>query len=131
MRLLVIGVLAVILSTLLTIALLTGYQRDRQVIRWFPGTGIAGKVDVLGNAPTYMSVTDRRTGHEYTVRVLDDETFVAPLPPGIYDLRLPEDGRSVTLAVPGGECLDLVLDFRFPVVVLKVPREGAPLPEPV
>ena len=129
MKLLRIGVLAAVLAALVTAALLTGYRQDQYRIRWFPGTGIAGKVDVLGNAPTYMSVTDRRTGHEYTVRVLDDGTFVAPLPPGMYDLRLPEDGRTVTLAVPDGECLDLVLDFRFPVVVLKVPREGTPLPE--
>src|SRR5206468_2001059 len=35
---------------------------------------------------------------------------------------------SVLLTVPAGECLDLVLDSRFPFMVLKVPREGLPLP---
>jgi hypothetical protein len=129
MKLLVIGLLAAVLSVLLTAALLTGYHQDQQVIRWFPGTGIAGKVDVLGAPPTYLSIANRAGGHEYTVSVLDDGTFVAPLPPGAYDLQLPDDDRTVTLAVPDGECLDLVLDFRFPILVLKVPREGWPLPE--
>ena len=128
MRLLRIGVLATVLSALLTIALLTGYHQDQRIIRWFPGTGIAGKVDVLGAAPTYLSITNRATGKEYTVRVLDDGSFVAPLPPAAYDLQLPHDDRTITLAVPNGECLDLVLDFRFPILVLKIPREGWPLP---
>lgn len=128
MRLLRIAILAVLLSVLLTTALLTGYHQDQQVIRWFPGTGIAGKVDVIGTAPTYVTVASRADGQEYTVRVLDDGTFIAPLPPGSYDLRLPHDDRTVTLAVPDGECLDLVLDYRLPVVVLEVPREGLPLP---
>ena len=128
MKLLRIGLLAAVLSGLLTAALLTGYHQDQQVIRWFPGTGIAGKVDVFGVAPTYLSIADRGTGKEYTVRVLDDGTFVAPLPPGSYDLQLPDDDRTVALTVPNGECLDLVLDFRFPVVVLEVPREGFPVP---
>ncbi len=129
MKLLAIGLLAAVLSVLLTVALLTGYHEDQQVVRWFPGTGIAGKVDVLGAAPTYLSIANRAGGQEYTVRVLDDGSFVAPLPPGTYDLRLPDDGRTVTLSVPNGECLDLVLDFRFPILVLKIPREGWPLPE--
>ncbi len=129
MKLLVIGVLAAVLSVLLTVAVLTGYRQDQQVIRWFPGTGIAGKVDVLGAEPTYLSIANRATGNEYTVRVLDDGTFVAPLPPGTYQLQLPNDDRTVSLAVPNGECLDLVLDFRLPVLVLKIPREGWPLPE--
>ena len=130
MKLLVIGVLAVILSALLTVALLTGYQRDQQVIRWFPGTGIAAKLDVAGGIPAFVAITNARSGEEYTFRVLDDGIFVAPLPPGTYKVQLPNDDRTVTLAVPSGECLDLVLDFRFPVLVLKVPREGAPLPVP-
>jgi len=129
MKLLAIGLLAAVLSVLLTVALLTGYHEDQQVVRWFPGTGIAGKVDVLGAAPTYLSIANRAGGQEYTVRVRDDGTFVAPLPPGTYDLQVPNDGRTVTLAVPNGECLDLVLDFRFPILVLKIPREGWPLPE--
>ena len=129
MKLLRIGVLAAVLSVLLTVALLTGYHQDQQVIRWFPGTGIAGKVDVLGAAPTYLSIVNRASGREYTVRVLDDGTFVAPLPAGTYELQLPNGDRTVTLAVPNGECLDLVLDFRFPILVLKIPRESWPLPE--
>lgn len=130
MKVLVIGLLAAILSVLLTVALLVSYRADQHVVRWFPGTGIAGKVDVRGTPPAYLSVTDRRRGNEYTVRVLEDGTFVAPLPPGLYELELPGDGRSITLAVPRGECLDVVLDFRFPWVVLEVPREGWPLPRP-
>lgn len=128
MKLLRIALLASILSALLTVAAIDGYRQDQRVIRWFPGTGIAGKLDVMGAAPTYVAIANRATGHEYTFRVLDDGTFVAPLPPGSYELQLPGDDRSVTLAVPNGECLDLVLDFRLPVVVLKVPREGPPLP---
>lgn len=128
MRLLLVGVLAIVLAILLTVTLLVGYRHDQQVIRWFPGTGIAGKVDVLGGAPTHLSIANRATGREYTVRVLDDGTFVAPLPPGAYALQLPNDDRTVTLAVPTGECLDLVLDYRFPAAVLEVPREGWPLP---
>ena len=128
MRLIVIGLLALTLSVLLTVTLLAGYSEDQHVIHWFPGTGIAGKVDVRGAAPTYMSIGNRDTGAGYTVKVLDDGTFIAPLPPGVYELQVPGDDRSVTLTVPDGECLDLVLDYRFPIVVLKVPREGWPLP---
>jgi hypothetical protein len=130
MRLLIIGLLAVALSVVLTVTLLAGYRHDQQVVRWFPGTGIAAKVDVIGAAPSYVSIADRQTGKEYTVHVLDDGTFVAPLPPGVYDLRLPGDDRTVTFIVPNGECLDVVLDFRFPLMVLRVPREGWPLPQP-
>ena len=128
MKLLRIGVLAALLSALLSVALLTGYSQDQRVIRWFPGTGVAGKVDVIGYAPTSLSITGARTGDEHTVQVIADGTFVAPLPPGAYDLQLPNDDRTVKLLVPNGECLDLVLDFRFPGLVLKIPREGLPLP---
>jgi hypothetical protein len=95
-KLLVIGLLAAGLSVLLTVTLLLGYGRDQHVVRWFPGTGIAAKVDVAGTAPSYVSIANRQTGEGYTFRVLEDGTFVAPLP----------------------------------LVVLKVPREGWPLPEP-
>jgi hypothetical protein len=124
MRLLLIGVLAAALSVVLTVTLLAGYRHDTRVIRWFPGTGIAAKVDVLGETPSYVAIDDLRTGKAYTEPVAADGTFIAPLPPGRYDVRLPGDGRTVTLDVPGGECVDLVLDYRFPLVVLKVPREG-------
>ena len=129
MRLLVVGVLAAALSVLLTVVLLSGYEYDQHVVRWFPGTGIAGKLDVLGNAPSYVLIDSRQTGGTYTEPVLGDGTFIAPLPPGRYDFRVQGDDRTITLDVPNGECLDLVLDYRFPVVVLKVPREGWPLPE--
>jgi hypothetical protein len=128
MKLLVVGVLAALLSVLLTVTLLVGYRNDQHVIRWFPGTGIAAKVDVLGAPPAYVEIDNRQTGKGYTVSVLGDGTFVAPLPPGLYDVRVPGDARTVSLDVPSGECLDLVLDFRLPFVVLKVPREGWPLP---
>ena len=127
MRLLVVGVLAAVLATLLTVALL-GYRHDQHVIRWFPGTGIAAKIDVLAQAPAYVSIDDLRTGEEHTFAVADDGTFVAPLPPDAYRIQLPGDGRAVTVDVPRGDCVDLVLDYRFPLVVLRVPREGRPLP---
>lgn len=127
MKLLVVGVLAAALATLLTITLL-GYRHDQHVIRWFPGTGIAAKLDVAGQAPPYVSIDDRRTGKEYTFTVAADGTFVAPLPPDVYSLQLPGDARTVSLSVPRGDCLDLVLDYRFPLVVLRVPREGWPVP---
>lgn len=127
MRLLVVGVLAAALCVLVTVTLL-GYRHDQIVVRWFPGTGIAGKIDMLGATPSSVSIDNRQTGKEYTASVDRDGTFIAPLPPGRYNLRIPGDARTVMLEVPNGDCLDLVLDYRFPLVVLKVPREGWPLP---
>ena len=127
MRLLVVGVLAIALSILVTITLL-GYRHDRVVIRWFPGTGIAGKIDVLGATPPSILIGNRQTGREFIAPVDGDGTFIAPLPPGRYDVHIPGDVRIVTLEVPEGDCLDLVLDYRFPLLVLKVAREGLPLP---
>lgn len=127
MRLLVIGVLAVVVSILLTVTLL-GYRHDQTVVRWFPGTGIAGKIDTIGASPSSIEIDNRTTGKEYPVPVDGVGTFIAPLPPGRYDVRFSGDGRTITLDVPAGECLDLVLDYRFPLIVLKVPREGWPLP---
>lgn len=129
MKLLVIGVLAAALSVLLTATLLAGWRDDQRAVRWFPGTGIAAKVDTFGAQPSYVTIANRQTGKEYTEAVLDDGTFIAPLPPGVYDLEVPGDGRTVRLSVPDGECLDLVLDYRFPFVVLRVPREAWPVPE--
>jgi hypothetical protein len=129
MKLLVVGILAATVSVLLTVALLAGYRADQQIVHWFPGTGIAAKVDVLGLPPSHVSIENRKTGDEYTFAIHEDGTFIAPLPPGVYDLGLPGDGRVVTLTVPDGDCLDLVLDYRLPLVVLKIPREGWPLPE--
>lgn len=128
MKLLVVGVLAAALAVLLTVTLLVQYRDDRQTIRWFPGTGIAAKLDVLGPPPAYVSITDTRTGEEYTFAVDARGTFIAALPPDVYRVELPGDDRAVTLDVPRGECLDLLLDYRFPLVVLSVPKDGPPLP---
>ena len=46
MRLLRVGLLAVLVVGLLFVAVLRGYSDDQAVIQWFPGTGIAGKIDV-------------------------------------------------------------------------------------
>jgi hypothetical protein len=128
MKILVVGLLAAVVSVLLTVTLLAGYRQDQQVVRWFPGTGIAGKIDEVGDPPSYVLIDNTRTGKAYTESVLADGTFIAPLPPGRYDVRVPDDGRTISLDVPSGECLDIVLDYRFPVLVLKVPREGWPIP---
>jgi hypothetical protein len=128
MRLLVVGILAALVSALLVVTLF-GYRNDQRVVPMFPGTGIAGKLDTLGAPPAYVLIESRQTGKPYTAQVRDDGTFIAPLPPGLYNLEVPGDGRMISLDVPDGECLDLVLDYRFPGVVLKVPREGWPLPE--
>jgi hypothetical protein len=127
MRLLVIAVAAAVLAILLTVALL-GYRQDQRVIRWFDGTGVAAKLDVAGQTPRDVSIEDARTGTSYTFEVAADGTFVAPLPPDVYRFAIPGDARTITLTVPAGDCLDLVLDYRLPLVVLRVPREGWPLP---
>ena len=57
-----------------------------------------------------------------------DGAFVARLAPGTYRLRLPGDSRTIMVEVPNGECIDMVLDFRLPMIVLKVPAEGWPMP---
>jgi len=127
MRLLVIAVAAAVLAILLTVALL-GYRQDQRVVRWFDGTGVAAKLDVAGQEPRHVSIDDVRTGKDYTFPVAADGTFVAPLPPDVYRLAIPGDARTITLTVPPGDCLDLVLDYRMPLLVLRVPREGLPLP---
>ena len=63
--------------------------------------------------------------------VAADGTFVARLDPGAYQLALPQDSRSAAVVVPRGKCLDLVLDFRLPMVVLEIPGEGWPVPTPI
>ena len=128
MKWLMIGVLAAVLSLLLTAAVLIGYHEDQNRIRWFPGTGIAGKVDVIGGQPAYLSIEDDMTGAKATVGVQADGSFIAPLEPGTYRLQLADDSRSITVAVPAGHCVDVVLDFRVPLIVLTVPGEGWPIP---
>ena len=129
MKLLIIGLLAAVLALLLTAAVLTGYHQDQQVIRWFPGTGIAGKIDVAGSEPRYVLIENRQTGAAANVPVLSDGTFIAPLAPGMYRLKLANDERSINVHIPNGGCIDLVLDYRIPVLVFKVPREGWPIPQ--
>lgn len=128
MRLLLIGVLAAVLAVLLTVAVLTGYQQDQGVIRWFDGTGIAGKLDVVGSQPDHLVVENQANRSRIDVAVLSDGTFIAPLEPGTYRLHAVNDSRSMTVVVPERDCVELVLDLRIPGVVLRVPGEGWPLP---
>jgi hypothetical protein len=128
MRLLRIGLLAALTAGLLAVAVMRGYSEDQAVIRWFPGTGIAGKLDVAGTMPSSVIIEDQGSGYLRLVDVAADGTFIARLAPGDYRLRLPDDSRSVRAYVPPGHCLDLVLDFRLPGVVVEIPGEGLPIP---
>lgn len=130
MKALVIGVLAAILSILMTATVVLGYRNEQQTIYRFMGTGIAAKVDVWGNPPAYVLIEKAGTGVESRTPLSKNGSLVARLLPGTYTLSLPGDSRSVTIDVPDGECTDLVLDFRLPVVVLEVPGEGWPIPRP-
>lgn len=121
MRWLRLGMLALLLSLLLTAAVAGGYSRDRQTIRWFPGTGIAGKLDVWGSEPSKVAIENRSTATVSYVEVFADGSFVAPLPPATYRLWIPGDSRSVTIRVPAGECVEMVIDFRLPGAVLQMP----------
>ena len=128
MRLLRIGLLAVLTAGLLAVAVVRGYSEDQAVIRWFPGTGIASKIDVTGTMPSSVIIEDQSSGFLRLADVAADGTFIARLAPGDYRLQLPDDLRSVKVSVPPGHCLDLVLDFRLPGVVLEIPGEGLPIP---
>jgi hypothetical protein len=128
LKLLVLGVLAVLAVGLLVVAVARGYSQDQRAIRWFPGTGIAGKIDVGGRMPPYLIVEDAESRPLARTALASDGTFVVRLDPGAYRLQLPQDTRSASVAVPGGHCLDLVLDFRLPLVVMEIPGEGWPVP---
>jgi hypothetical protein len=128
MKLLRIALLAVLTAGLLAVAVIRGYSEDQAVIRWFPGAGIAGKLDVTGTMPSSLIIEDQSSGYLRLADVAADGTFIARLEPGDYRLRLPDDSRSVRADVPPGHCLDLVLDFRLPGVVLEIPGEGLPIP---
>jgi len=127
---LVLGLLAALAAGLLTLAVLQGYRQDQRIIRVFAGTGVAGKIDVIGKAPSFLLISNERSQTPVHVAVAADGTFVARLDPGAYRLQLPQDSRSAPVVVPNGECLDMVLDFRLPVVVLEIPGEGWPVPKP-
>ena len=130
MRLLRIGLLAALTAGLLAVAVVHGYSEDQAVIRWFPGTGIAGKIDVAGAVPSSLVIEDQTSGYLRLADVAADGTFIARLAPGDYRLQVPDDSRSVRVSVPPGHCLDLVLDFRVPGIVLEIPGEGLPIPRP-
>ena len=121
MRWLRIGLLAVLMSMLLTAAVVGGYARDQATIRWFPGTGIAGKLDVWGSEPGEVAIESRQTATVTYVEVFPDGSFVAPLPPTTYRLWVPGDSRSVTIRVAAGECVEAVIDLRVPGLVLLIP----------
>ena len=104
-----------------TAAVFGDYGRERQTIRWFPGTGIAAKVEVWGAAPPHVRIANMETGAVTYAEVWRDGTFIAPLPPGTYRIDVPSDSRAVALTVPRGECLDVILDFRLPGLVLTIP----------
>jgi hypothetical protein len=123
-----IALLTFLTVGLLAVAAMHGYSEDQSVIRWFPGTGIAGKIDVAEAMPSYLVIEDLSFRSVVRTTVSTDGTFVARLIPGGYQLQLPGDSRSVFVAVPPGHCLDLVLDFRVPGVVLEIPGEGWPVP---
>ena len=127
-RLLRIGLLAFLTVGLLAVAVMHGYSEDQRVIRWFPGTGIAGKIDVLETMPSAVLIEDQKSHHLMPLAVAADGTFVARLAPGDYRLQLQGDSRSVLVSVPRDHCVDLVLDFRLPTVVLEIPGEGLPVP---
>lgn len=129
MKLLTIGVLAVFAVGLLTAAVLIGYRQDQQVIYRFAGTGIAGKVDVFGTPPDYLLIEGPDSRTVARVALAANGTFVARLDPGSYRLQLPNDSRRAPVVVPSGECLDLVLDFRLPFLVLEIPGEGWSVPK--
>ena len=128
MRLLRVGLLAFLTVGLLAVAVMHGYSEDQRVIRWFPGTGIAGKIDVASSMPSYLVIEDLSAHTSMQTPVAADGTFVARLVPGGYQLQLPGDSRSVFVTVPRGHCVDLVLDYRLPGVILEIPGEGWPVP---
>ena len=127
---LVLGLLGAVLAALFIAAVVHGYQVDQRTIRWFSGTGVAGKLDVLGPPPDYLLIQDDHANLVARTSVAGDGTFVARLRPGTYRFSMPDGSRSMVVVVQRGECIDLVLDFRLPMLVLEVPREGWPLPRP-
>lgn len=129
-KLLRIGCLAALTVGLLFVAVLRGYSDDQAVIRWFPGTGIAGKIDTTQPLPAYIAIEEQGSGSVRLADLAADGTFIARMAPGAYRLHLPGDSRSVILSVPPRHCLDVVLDFRLPGVVLTIPGEGPPIPSP-
>jgi hypothetical protein len=83
MKLLRIGCLATLAAALLFVALLRGYSDDQAVIRWFPGTGIAGKIDTTQPLPAYVAIEDRGSASTRFAEVATDGTFIAVSRPAL------------------------------------------------
>ena len=128
MRLLTIALLTLALVVLLAVTLVLGYRQDQGVVRWFPGSGISAKLDVGGLMPGYVRIQNESTKETQRVAVLSDGTFIAQLDPGDYRLAPAGDGRTIRFHVADNGCVELVLDYRFPGVVLEIPAEGWPMP---
>lgn len=128
MKLLAAALLALVTTALLTAAVLIGYRQDQESIPDFTGTGIAAKIDVLGDSPAYVMIANADGTAPVRVPVAAGGSFAARLAPGTYRLSLPGDSRVTRIDVPEGDCVDLVLDFRIPNVVLRVPGGGWPIP---
>jgi hypothetical protein len=127
-RLLRVALLTFLTVGLLAVAVMHGYSEDQSVIRWFPGTGIAGKIDTVSTMPSYLVIEDLSSRTSVRTTVAADGTFVAALVPGEYGLQLPGESRWTLVFVPRDHCVDLVLDFRLPGIVLQIPGEGLPVP---
>ena len=121
MKLLVVGILVAALAVLLTVATLSGYQSDRSSIPDFAGTGIAARIDTFGALPKSIAIQNEQTGATTLTQVAADGTFAARLSPGRYRISMQGDARTVTLAVPSGDCVDVILDYRIPGLVLRIP----------
>jgi hypothetical protein len=120
-RLLVVGILVAALSVLLTTAVVIGYHADDQQIPRFSGTGIAAKIDAFGPSPRAVEVENEATLATTRVDVASNGTFAARLAPGTYRLTVRYDSRAVTIAVPGDDCVEVILDYRVPGLVLQIP----------
>ena len=85
MRLLRIGLLAVLTAGLLAVAVVRGYSEDQAVIRWLPGTGIASKIDVTGTMPSSVIIEDQSSGFLRLADVAADGTLSPALHPATTD----------------------------------------------
>jgi len=55
-----LGLLGALVAGLITVAVLHGYREDQRVIRFFAGTGVAGKIDVIGTPPSYVLIAKKK-----------------------------------------------------------------------
>jgi hypothetical protein len=89
-RLLVLGLLAVLAAGLLTVAAVHGYRDDQRRIHFFAGTGVAGKIDVIGNPPSYLLIASEKSSTPSRIAVAADGTFAARLDREPIASRFPE-----------------------------------------